>query len=184
MYMPKLHIESTQGKLGLNIQQPIQEIQQPQAELELEQPAAILEINTIKPELSIDTIEARADLDLMSSIRRTAEVASYSRGQLLEGISRRAGEGDDLMHIENGGNPIAEHAKQSGRQPYSSLGIKFIPSPGGVKISYQPGKVNIEAQPQKVINNTKINKPIHEYAPGKVTTEMLQYPSLKIDWQV
>lgn len=184
MDMPKLQLESTQGKLGLNIQQPVQEIQQPQANLDLEQPAAILEISTTKPELSIDTTEARADLDMMSSIRRTAEVASYSRGQLLEGISRRAGEGDDLMRIENGSNPIPVHAEQSGRQPYSGLGIKFVPSPGSVKISFQPGKANIEAQPQKVINNTKINKPIHNYTPGKVTMETLQYPSLKIDWQV
>lgn len=184
MDMPKLQLESTKAKLGLNIQQTIQEIQQPQADLDLEQPAAILEISTTKPVLSIDTTEARADLDMMSSIRRTVEVASYSRGQLLDGISRRAGEGDDLMRIENESNPIPVHAEQSGRQPYSGLGIKFVPSPGSVKTSFQPGKANIEAQPQKVINNTKINKPIHDYTPGKVTTEMLQYPSLKIDWQI
>ena len=88
------------------------------------------------------------------------------------------------MRIENGGNPIESQAQQSGRQPYSSLGIKFVPSYGSVKLSFEPGKVDIQAQPQKVINNTKINKPIHQYTPGKVTSEMLQYPSLKIDWLV
>ncbi|MGX9133375.1 DUF6470 family protein [Rummeliibacillus sp. JY-2-4R] len=184
MDMPKLQLESTPARLGLNIQRPVQEIEQPPAQLDIQQPAAILAMSTRKPQLNIDTTEARADVDLMSSIRRTAEVASYSKQQALNGIGRRAEQGDELMRIENGGTPVASQATEWGYQPYSEIGIKFIPSYGSVKLSFEPGKVDIQAQPQKVINNTKINKPIHQYTPGKVTAEMLQYPSLKIDWLV
>ena len=88
------------------------------------------------------------------------------------------------MKIEKGGNPLAEQAKRTGRQSYSSLGIKFIPQADSVKINFKPGSVDIQAEPQKVINNTKTNKPIHTYTSGKVSVEMQQYPSLKIDWLI
>ena len=88
------------------------------------------------------------------------------------------------MRIENGGNPIVEQAKTKGLQPYSSLNIKFIPQADSVKIDYKPSKVDIQVEPQQVINNTKVNKPIHDYTPGKVEVEIIQYPSVKIDWYV
>ena len=88
------------------------------------------------------------------------------------------------MRIENGGNPLVEQAKRSGSQPYSGLGIKFIPQPDSVKVSFEPGTLDIQVEPQKVINNTTINKPVHNYTPGKVKVDMLQYPSLKIDWTI
>lgn len=184
MNIPKLQLQSTNAQIGLNIQKPIQEIEQPKANLDLQQPQAKMSIQTTKPQLSIDSLEMRESLDLKSSRSRTAEVAQYSEQQAFEGLARRAQEGNELMRIENGGNPIAEQAKQSGRQPYSSLGIKFIPQPDSVKINFEPGSVDIQVEPQKVINNSTINKPIHNYTPGKVKVEMLQYPSLKIDWLI
>lgn len=184
MNMPKLQLQSTPARLGLNIQQPVQQIEQPPAELDLQQPAAILTMSTTKSKLSIDTTEARADVDLKSVGRRIAEFADEGKQAALDGTAKRAEQGMEMMQIENGGNPIKTQAQQSGRQPYSDLGIKFVPSLGSVKISFEPGKVDIQVEPQKVINNTKINKPIHQYTPGKVTGEMLQYPSLKIDWLI
>lgn len=184
MNIPKLQIESTKAQIGLNIQKSVQEIQQPKASLDLQQPAAILTINTTKSKLSIDAYEARESIDYKTSMSRTREIAQRSIQESLEGMARRAQEGQQLMMIENGGNPIAQQAKLSGRQPYSSLNIKFIPQAGSVKINYQPATVDIQVEPQKVINNTTINKPIHNYTPGRVNVEMLQYPSLKIDWLI
>lgn len=184
MNIPKLQIQSTKAQIGLNIQKPVQEIQQPKANLVLQQPAAILSINTTKSKLSIDAYAARESRDYKNSISRTREIAQRSHQESLEGIARRAQEGKQLMSFENGGNPIAEQAKTRGRQPYSSLNIKFIPQAGSVKVNFEPARVDINVEPQKVINNTTINKPIHNYSPGKVNIEMLQYPSLKIDWLV
>lgn len=184
MNIPKIQLQSTKAQIGLNIQKPIQEIEQPKANLDLQQPKAKMSIQTTKPKLSIDSFEMRESLDLKSSRGRTAEVAQYSKQAALEGLERKSQEGSELMRIENGGNPIAEQAKRWGRQPYSSLGIKFIPQPDSVKINFEPGSVDIQVEPQKVINNTTINKPIHNYTPGKVKIEMLQYPSLKIDWSI
>ncbi len=182
MNIPKMQIQSTKAQIGLTIQKPVQEIQQPKADLDLQQPKAEMSIQTTKPKLSIDSLEMRESLDLKSSGTRTAEMAAYSKQDALEGMGRRAQEGSELMRIENGGNPIVDQAKRRGRQPYSGLGIQFIPKPDSVKINFEPGTVDIRVEPQKVINNTKINKPIHNYTPGKVKVDMQQYASLKIDW--
>lgn len=184
MNIPKSHIQSTDAKIRLNIRQPVQRIEQPNAKLDLQQPMAKLSIKTTKSKLSIDAFKARESIGYKNTRSRTAEIAQQSIQDGLEGIARRAQEGNDLMRIENGGNPIVQHAKSRGRQPYSSLNIKFIPQAGSVKVNYQPSKVDISIEPQKVINNTKINKPIHQYTPGSVEVEILQYPSVKIDWKI
>nr|WP_285851933.1 DUF6470 family protein [Sporosarcina luteola] len=175
---------TTKAMIGLSTQRSIQEIEQPSATLDLQQPQAKMSIQTAKSQLSIDTTEARADMDLMSSSRRTAEVAHYAQSTLLNGLERRAQEGRELMMIENGGNPLSEIAKRAYKQPYSGLSVNFIPSHGSVNVSFEPGQVDIQVEPQQVINNSKANKPIHTYTPGKVTTEMLQNPSIQIDWRV
>ncbi|MDI7742936.1 DUF6470 family protein [Lysinibacillus fusiformis] len=184
MNIPKLQLQSTKAQISLSTQKPIQEIEQPKANLDLQQPQAKMTMETIKSQLSIDTVEARESLDLKSSRSRTAEVAQYSQQQAMEGLVRRAQEGDELMRIENGGNPIADQAKRSGKQPYSSINIKFIPQADSVKVNFEPGKVEIQVEPQKVINNSTSNKPIHHYTTGKVKVELAQAPSLKIDWLV
>ncbi len=184
MNIPKLQVQTTKGQIGLKIQKPQQHIEQPNADLQLQQPKAKVTIDTTKSKLSIDTTEARADLDLKSSGRRAVEFADTSLQKAMEGLARRAQEGDELMKIENQGNPIAEQAKRRGKQPYSSINIKFIPSQGSVKVNFDPAKVDVEVEPQKVVNNTKVNKPIHDYTPGKVNIDLIQQPSIKIDWRI
>ncbi|KXH84139.1 DUF6470 family protein [Sporosarcina sp. HYO08] len=183
MQLPQLQIQTTRGMIGLQTTKPVQEIEQPSATLDLQQPQAVLTTKTTKPRLSIDTTEARADLDLKSSFRRTEEVTQYSRSEVFNGIARRAQDGRELMEIENGGSPNASFANQAFRQPYSSLNIQFIPSYGSVKVSFEPGNVDIRVEPQKVVNNSRANKPIHTYTPGKVSVELLQQPSVQIDFK-
>ena len=184
MNIPKLQLQSTKAHIGLTTQKAMQEIKQPKANLDLQQPQAKMTMETTKSELTLDTVDARESLDLKSSSSRTAEVAQYSQQSAKEGLERRAQEGDELMKIENDGNPIADQAKRRWKQPYSSINIKFIPQAGSVNVNFEPGRVDIQVEPQKVINNTTINKPIHNYTPGKVKVDLLQEPSLKIDWLV
>lgn len=184
MNIPQIQLQTIRGQIGLTTQRPVQQIEQPKGELDIQQPKAEMSIRTTKSELSIDSVEMRESLDLKSSRSRTAEVAQYSKQTAMEGLARRVQEGSELMKIENDGNPLAEQSKRTGRQTYSSLGIKFIPQADSVKINFTPASVDIQVEPQKVINNTKINKPIHKYTLGKVNIEMQQYHSLKIDWLI
>ena len=181
MNIPQLQIQTTRGILGLKNDKPIQEIEQPKATQHLEQPAAILEISTTRPQLSLDTTENRADIDMKSAIRRGNENAQYGMQQVMEGIARRAQEGQQLMQIENGGNPIIDIAKQNANPSPAPLGIRFVGDRTKVQKDIAPGTLNINATPQKPVHDVQINKPIHNYTPGKVTGVMEQYPSIQID---
>ena len=158
-----------------------QEIEQPRAILTQQQPAAILEMSTTKPRLSLDTTEARVELDLMSVFRRSDESAQLGYQGAMEGIARRAQEGRQMAQIENGGNAIQAIAKQNANPPPAPLGIRFVGNRSKIQMSIQPGTLDIQVSPQKAINDVTIQKPIHQYSPGKVTGEMEQWPSIQID---
>ncbi|WP_342566965.1 DUF6470 family protein [Psychrobacillus sp. FSL K6-4046] len=181
MNIPQLQITTVRGTLGLKTTPGTQEIEQPRAILSQQQPAAILKISTIKPELSIDTTEVRADLDLKSVFKRTEEFAQQGIQDGMEGIARRAKQGRELSNIANGHNVIRQLAIENGSRSKKSLGIKFIPNPMKLQLSIQPGTLEINVEPQKPINDVTIQKPVHRYTPGKVTGEMEQWPSIKID---
>ncbi|MEZ7170407.1 DUF6470 family protein [Sporosarcina sp. OR05] len=184
MNIPQLQIQTTRGKLGLQIDKPVQEIEQPKATQQIEQPAAILEMSTTRPQLSIDTTENRADLDLKSAIRRGDENAQYGVQQLMEGIARRAQEGQQLVRIEDGGNVLADLSKQITEIDPAPIGIRFVGNRLKVKTNITAGSLTINATPQKPTHDVQVNKPIHTYTPGKVSGHAKQYPSIQIDWQV
>lgn len=181
MNIPQLQIQTTRGVLGLQITKPTQEIEQPRPALTQQQPAAILEISTTDPQLSVDTTEARAEIDMKSVFRRSEEHAQLGKQGAMEGIARRAQEGQQLVQIENGGNPIPDIAKQNATPPPAPIGIRFIGNHSTIQVSIQPGTTNIKVTPQKAVSDVQTNKPIHQYTPGKVTGEMVQYPSIQID---
>ncbi len=178
---PQIQIQTTKGFLQLQTTKPVQELSQPKATLTQQQPAAILEMSSTKSQLSLDTTEARAEVDLKSVRRRIEEHAQKGKQAALEGIGRRASEGQQMMKIENGGNVFAGLAKQSTDSGYRSLGIRFVGNKSGVKMGFEPGAVDIRVTPQKAVNEVQMNKPIHHYTPGKVTTHVNPKPSIAID---
>lgn len=182
MNIPQLQIQTTPAKIGLQVTKPVQDIQQPKATLSIEQPAAILEMSTTRPQLSLDTTENRADIDMKSVFRRSAENAQYGMQKALEGTGRRAQEGQQLMKIENGAS-IADIVKQNTERPMADLQVKFVGNRLKIKTDITAGSLNINVTPQKPKIDAQINKPIHNYTPGKVDVVMEQYGSIQIDWK-
>jgi hypothetical protein len=182
MNVPHIRLESNFIRMGLNIEKPIQEIQQPPAVQSIQQPKAILEIETIPGKLTIDQTKAREDVDLKSIGRRVEEFAQNGYQDWLKGLKRRASQGTELMKIENGGNPIAYQAKENSEGLPKQFNIGWIPSHNSVQLSYEPAKVNIMAEPQKPKIEIEIRRPVHNYTPGKVSTEILEKNSLTIDF--
>lgn len=181
MRLPQIRLESTFIKTGLQIQKPVQKIEQPKADLSIQQPKADLEINTVPGKLSIDQSEARAEYGYKSAPRVIAEAAQKARQALLEGIERRASEGAQLMKIENKGNPIPQIA-EANLFKEKQFGIGWIPSHGSVKLHYTPADVQVKVTPRQPIIDSQIRKPIHEYTPGDVSVYVEQENSLKIDF--
>ncbi|MFE1243048.1 DUF6470 family protein [Fictibacillus sp. NPDC058756] len=181
MNFPQLRMESTFGQIGLTSQKPIQEIEQLPAELTITQPKAEMNIERTPGKLTIDQTQAWEDMDLKPILRRIEEFAQNGYQDWLSGMARRSQEGDDLMKIENGGNPIAEHAMMNCESQMYDFNIGFVPSSFSVKINYHPIDLRIDWKTHKPEIDVKINKPRHDYTPGVVRSEMRQWPSLKIE---
>ena len=184
MILPQLQIHTTDAKIDLDIHKPQQYIKQPQATQTIEQPAAILEIRTTRGVLKIDSSQARRDLGLIGPLESVGKYAQEGKQVALEGMARRASEGRQMM--ENAGKGqgsaiIQSIAKQNHGPHPVKFNIKFVPSIGSVKIDYTPGQTDINITRQKPKIDAQVNKPIHEYTPGKVTGTMIQRPSVQTD---
>jgi hypothetical protein len=182
MNLPQIRLESTFAKIAIETTHPVLEIEQPPAELDLQQPPAEIHIETTPAKLTIDQTKAWEDMDLKHIFRRIEEFAQLGYEDWLEGMARVSQQGDELMRIEDDGNPIAEQAKENSEDPMYEFNIGWVPSHFSVKTYYEPAKVHIDIKVNKPIIKTKINKPIINYTPGKVTTELVQRNSLKIDF--
>lgn len=185
MDFPQLQIRTTDTVIDLQIQDPVQNIRQPKAKQTIQQPAAILEINTTPGKLNIDSSQARRDLGLLGPLESIDKYAKDGKQAALKGMARRVREGRQMMINAGkgmGNQTIKNIAKQNHGPKIAPINIKFVPSVGSVKIDYTPGKLDIKAVPQKPIINTQINRPINEYIPGKITTDVLQRASIEIDF--
>jgi hypothetical protein len=181
MNFPQITMHSTYGQIEINTQNASLTIEQPPVDLSIEQPKAEMTVNRIPSKLTIDQSKARADVDLKSARQRIEDAAQQGQQSVAQGIARRAQEGEELMKIENGGNPIAQQAKQHNLIPEQEFGLGCVPSLGSVKIDYDPGQLNINWTTHKSIINSQSHKPIINFYPGKINISMKQYPSLNID---
>lgn len=182
MRLPQIRLESTNANIQINTQNAAVEIEQPPAELSIEQPKAEMQIERMPSRLTIDQTKARADVDLKSTPQRISEAAQQGHQDAMEGIARRIQEGDELMRIENGGNPIAQQAKKHHFLPEHEFALGWIPSIGSVQINYDPGKVDIQWKVNKPNIQVRSNKPLLNYHPGQVSTSIKNYQSLQIDF--
>ncbi|SFJ45671.1 hypothetical protein SAMN04487936_102244 [Halobacillus dabanensis] len=183
MNIPQLRVQSTPGRIGLAINKPEQTIKQHKAGQSIQQPKADMKIEQKPGKLTIDQTNAWHNLDLKNVLVRTEELVGIANNLWMEGLSRVSREGDELMRIENGGNPIAAQAKRN-------AGFEFTLQPGSrptyelVQTNYQPGEAQIYIQRREPIIDNKKRDPEHHYRPGNVHVSMEQMPDLKIDWKV
>jgi hypothetical protein len=182
MQLPQIRLQSTFAKIAIKTTPPVQEIKQPPAELDLQQPPAEIKIETTPAKLTIDQTKAWEDMDLKHIFRRIEEFAQQGYEDWLEGIARVSRQGDELMRIEDGGNPLAEQAKENSEDPIYDFNIGWIPSLFSVRTNFEPAKVHIDVKVHQPIIRAKINKPMIHYTLGKVTIDLAQHNSLKIDF--
>ncbi|TFE03945.1 DUF6470 family protein [Jeotgalibacillus salarius] len=179
MQIPQIQIDQTQAKIGMTSSQGQQQIEQPQAVLNLKQTPSKMSISTTKGWLSIDQTEAWASMDIKPISRRIREWAAEGNQEVLKGMQRVASEGDALMRIENGGDPIKSIAKSNYEGPPPSFNIGFVPPPFSVKMDYRPGTTDIQFSKGGVENNSRVQKPRISYTPQEVKFHMQQLNSIR-----
>ncbi|WP_163526880.1 DUF6470 family protein [Halobacillus ihumii] len=183
MSVPQLQLQSTDARIGIRTVPGQQTIRQHKAAQSIQQPKAQMTIETRPGKLTIDQTKAWHNLDLKNVFARADELVSDARQIWLEGIARVSREGDELMRIEDGGNPIAAHAKQNAK-------YEFTLQPGGrpayelVDLNYTPAEVDISVEPQEPIITVEPRKPDISYQPGNVDIYMQRYADIQIDWKV
>ena len=180
MKLDQIQIHTTDAKVDLHISDPVQHIEQPRAQQHIEQPAATLEIHSEAAKLFIDSSQAYRDLGLLTPKESVEQYAQKGKEKVMEGIARRASEGDQMMNIgKNSGNAIQQIAASKVFRAPPQMAITWKPSVGAVKIHYQAGNLDINIQPHKPRIDVKIGKVVHDYTPGDVTGILVQNPSVE-----
>ena len=179
MNIPQIQIDTNSAVIGVSKTPSKKEIVQKPAELSIEQPEADIKFQKQPGRLTIDQTKAWENLDLKSIRKRIEEFAVKGKEDLLEGIARRAQEGDELMRIENKGNPIADIAKRNSTRLKMEMDMGDTPAFESVDISYQPSRLQVEVQVNKPVIDVQTNSVIHNYQPGRVSIYMKQYPEIQ-----
>ncbi|MFJ8261835.1 DUF6470 family protein [Rummeliibacillus sp. NPDC094406] len=181
MKLDHIQIRTTDAKLDLNINKPVQRIEQPSAQQHIEQPAATLEIHSEAAKLFIDSSQAYRDLGLLTPKESTEQNAQEGQQKAMEGIARRVSEGDQMMDISiNAGDAIQQIAESKAFPAPPQMAITWKPSVGAVKVHYQEGSLNINIQRHEPKIDVQIGKVVHDYTPGRVEGVMEQHPSVEI----
>ncbi|SES71779.1 hypothetical protein SAMN05421676_101268 [Salinibacillus kushneri] len=182
MKIPQIRIQSQKANIEINSIPGQQSIEQRKAIQTIEQPKADMKIQTRPGKLTIDQTQAWRDMGMVNPVEFAENLGQQGRQSVLEGTARRAGEGDQLMKIENGGNPIVSQAVANAYEPMKEFNIGWIPSPNAVKINYEPAEVTTNVQPNEPRISVQPQKPAIHYQPGQVETNLKQQPELNIDF--
>lgn len=180
---PQIRLQSSPARIDIQVQRGSLEIEPQHIEMEIEQPKAELTINRRPSQLTIDQTKAREDVGYKSVPRIVEDAAAEGKQAVLEGIARRGRERNELLQIQNDGNPIAAQAKRNSQGEPKQFGLGWIPSPNSVQIDYDPGDVTISAETKKAIISSATNNPQNTFTPSKVNVQLAQYPSLEIDFE-
>lgn len=182
MNVPQIRMSQTFARIGLDRTPPQQEIRQPQAQLNMRQEPAKLIIDRTPASLEIDTTEARAAIDMKSVFRRSDDFSNWGYQDLLEGIARRAQEGDRLRSIESGENAITGIAYDNSHPPRREFPVTTLYGPDSVRIRFDPAQLDIRWERGGVQYDPVTPAVEHRYTPGKVEVYLAQKNSLTIDF--
>lgn len=135
-----------------------------------------LEIRQPQGQLTIDQTPCRYSIGLKNNTDFAHDNVQLGRQALLEGIARRAAEGNRLAQIQNKTNAIADIATDSTRKSTPSLTWAHIKSP---IITYQASPVEFNVIKGRVNYNLQRGTIQKDYQPGKVDIEVKQYSSIE-----
>lgn len=176
-----LKIEQTYGRIGLDIQKAQLSIQQPKAKVDMHQELPKIQIETTPLQIHIDQSDCWNEVGLKDFLTLTRDMAQESYLQGLEAIGAIAEAGNRLMRIEYGGNPVVEMATDISNPLSRDFNVDFLPK-SRPKIEFTGGEVHFSAKGGEVELAVQPNKPIIEATNPKVTSYMLQWPSINIEY--
>ncbi|MFE8701662.1 DUF6470 family protein [Cytobacillus sp. FJAT-54145] len=182
MQVPQIRIQTTPAKIGIHTQDAVLNIEQRPADMRIQQPTPELNIKNTPAKLTIDQSKAFDEMGLKHVFQLIKEFSQKGKQDWMNGVARIVQQGNELMKIENNGNPLGEQAKRNSERKTHEFNVGWIPSPFSVKNHYSPGRLQMDWQTHNAVIDIKPNKPTIQYAPGKVDFQLIQRNSIQIDF--
>ncbi|RKD32333.1 DUF6470 family protein [Thermohalobacter berrensis] len=176
-----LKINTTWAKLAMNTTRGQMKIQQPRGEQTIKQTKPQVKIKSEKPKVIIDQYQCFAEAGLKNFLDLTREQINLARQAALEGIGRRAQDGDRMAMIQKNMPPaIPEIAEKNAWDDELDYNVDLMPKSrpkiqvkGDLKIDWVLGKAEINYTPKKPKTN---------YQRGKVEIYLKQKGSIDIQY--
>jgi len=176
----RLEMNSQRAQIGMKTTPPVQDIQQPHAELDLKTTHAKAQVEGTLPKVQIDQSQAFSESGLKGIVDFTSEIIQRAKSDMQNAMARAADQGNQLADIHNSTNVIAENADDNAWGQFENeFGMVTMPS-SRPEITVIEGELDIQVQEGKVENNTRAQKPIVDYRRGKLDIYLKQRNSLEI----
>lgn len=177
--IPQIQIRQQNARLGIDADIGKLDIKQPRATFEMTTELPKLEIHSEQGKLYIDSSKAWDALGHGPALETMSKIYSRAHEVALQGIAKIVEDGNRLAAIQDGGNAIAEIAKERGAEFFE---FEFMgdASMDNVDVHYEPGKLDIQVKEGKVNLDTHPNPPEINYTRGKLDIYMMQYPKVEI----
>jgi hypothetical protein len=149
--------------------------------LDIKEP--LLEMQTNLPKVTIDQSQPFAEAGLKKIRAFMEDNTSYSKGIVSQGIDRIVNQGNEMINIHTGVDPIPDQALYNAYDMFEkSFNYAAVPTSrpvidlvrGSVNYSFNQGKVTNSSQPQKVEMN---------YTPYQVNFSISQYNSVSFRYE-
>lgn len=146
MELAKIQIHTVRAETGLQINRPAMSVRQRPADLQLKQELiGSFRLSTTASKLYIDQTEAFADADLKGPLRRSREAVTKAHQNVMEYVAKTARQGERMKRIENGGNVLADIARENGERKQFSYNVANVPKNAfRVKFDYVPSEVHVQ----------------------------------------
>lgn len=175
-----LQITTQKARLGMQTSPSRMEIEQPRGQWQMQTVPAQMQINQGTPQVIIDQSVPFAEAGLKTLPMMMQEYADLGKQYVLEGIARRAQEGD-MMARPPYGNAIAQIAASRTPIERADFNVQFIPQSRPeidivgleFEINWQLGGSERTFHPQK---------PQINYTPGAVEIYMMQHPEIYFEY--
>lgn len=177
----ELSISQQYGKIGLDIQKPQIKLNttMPRENVSYNFPKVI--ITSPDPKVRIDQTQCRVDMGARNPRDYGAYIASKGQSKVMEGIARRAQEGDTLAAIDKGSSIVGVIASRRQQAMQCECNIAFIPEHppqveaevGKMELNVEAGGASVSAQLGSVENNAIW---------AKVGMYLLQKPAIDVEW--
>lgn len=176
----KMQIRTTQAQIAWNVtnaKQTTPSMPKESLKLDIEKPK--MEMDIEDPRVTINQEQCFNESGLMTNSAFLDDMVSRAQSAVMEGISHRVDEGNQMMAIESGVDVVVENASNNAWERfYHEFGMVTMPrsrpqitvEDGDVNYNFTPGKVN-------VLNNVfEIDKGTYE--PWKIEYYMKQKNSI------